>query len=485
MDKFTQISREVAISPDTDFNNDFVEVVSPSNHNEVLDKLLADITEVNIREVIGLPDEEDIRQKHILIAVSTHVLNIAKQRNWSLCQAWDYIYLYNGCYWKQCGKEDTRSLLIRAAVKMGIPPYDAAHYEFGDRLLKQFMSDAHLPAPETDKNKILINLQNGTAEFTPDGWKLRDFDKQDFIRYQLPFAYSPEADCPMFYRYLHRVLPDESARLVLQEFCGFIFTKYNLEKCLVLLGPGGNGKSVLFNIVNALIGKENILNYNIGLFSHEYNRSKLVDVLLNYSSEKGFDLSPDIFKALVSGEPLQAREPYGRPFTIHSPIKFIINCNELPRETESTEAYFRRFLILPFNVVIPDSEKDIELSDKIIRHELPGVFNWMIEGLLRIMQNKKFTPCESADLALSEFKKQSDSVELFIEEFGFKQAPDKTALADLYLFYKQFCKDDNYRALGKKRFSQRLESKGFERDRLSNGGTCFRMISETGLKNCF
>ncbi len=131
-----------------------------------------------------------------------------------------------------------------------------------------------------------------------------------------------------------------------------------------------------------------MLTYSMSSYSHEYSRAKLPDILLNYSSEKGTELNPDIFKALVSGEPLQARHPYGRVFTIRNTVRFIVNANELPKETEQTEAYFRRFLIIPFEVTIPESQRDIFLAEKIIKTELGGVFNWLLVGLNRIMVQK-------------------------------------------------------------------------------------------------
>lgn len=74
---------------------------------------------------------------------------------------------------------------------------------------------------------------------------------------------------------------------------------------------------------------------------------------------------------------------------------------------------------------------------------------------------------------LNDFRKQSDSVQRWIEENSYQPSEQKLALADLYNDYKQFCKDDNYRPLGKNRFSQRLETKGFERTRLNNGSIAF------------
>lgn len=223
-----------------------------------------------------------------------------------------------------------------------------------------------------------------------------------------------------------------------------------------------------------MVGKENLLTYSLGLFSHEYNRAKLTNVLLNYSSEKGTELNPDTFKALVSGEPLQAREPYGKSFTLRNKVRFIINANELPKETEQTEAYFRRFLIIPFDVKINDAVKDIHLADRIIKNELTGVFNWLLTGLNRLVDRDKFTECSKANTALSDFRKQSDSVALFTDEFNYiTSSTNKEALSDLYNRYKVFCGDDGYKPCGKNKFSTRLENKGFERTRLTGGASAF------------
>ena len=443
---------------------------------KVLEELLNEISTIETREYLNLPENVEVRQKHILVAVIKHLLEVAKEKKWNLAKVYDYVYVFNGEFWQQLDKEDLKSFLGIAAVNMGFPDYDVRHYEFRDKLLKQFLSDGYLPAPPRQPDKVLINLQNGTMEFTSTGWKLRDFNPKDFLTYQLPFRYDPEATCPLYDRYLSEVLPDESSRMVLQEFAGYIFTNLNLEKMLLLVGQGSNGKSVFFNIVSAIVGRENMLNFTLGMFGHEYNRAKLTNVLLNYSSEKGTELNPDTFKALVSGEPLQAREPYGKPFTLSNKVRFIINANELPRETEHTQAYFRRYLIVPFDVTIAEDKRDIDLADKIIASELSGVFNWLLQGLERILDQRKFTHCEASEKALEDFRLKSDSVALFLEELFLIQSESvKVPLFSLYKNYRSFCLDDGYRPVGKNKFSTRLEKKGFEKTRMNNGATAFFM----------
>jgi putative DNA primase/helicase len=430
-----------------------------------------------LRAEVGLPEEQTMREKHYQYAVVKALIDVSQKNKWNMRNLDDYVYVYNGQYWKQHLNKDIRKFLSDAAIKMGMPAYDAKPYTFVDGLMKQFLSDAHFPVPEPDDKKVLINLQNGTFEFTADGWKQKGFDPNDFMTYQLPFSYDPKAVCPIFDAYLLKVLPDECSQMVLQEFAGYIFTKLNLEKCLVLTGGGANGKSVFFNILNALVGRENALNFSMSLFNQETNRAKLTSVLMNYSSDTGFKLATETFKALVSGEPVQARELYCAPFTLRNKVKFLMNCNTLPRESENTHAYFRRFQIIPFEVTIPEAERDIKLAEKIIENELPGVFNWLLVGLERILKNMKFTHCEKGEQALADFKKKADTVLMFVEENNYLPGTNKMLLGTLYEEYVQFCKADGLIPSGKTLFSQELEKKGFTKLPRTNSGIYFAIES--------
>jgi putative DNA primase/helicase len=84
--------------------------------------------------------------------------------------------------------------------------------------------------------------------------------------------------------------------------------------------------------------------------------------------------------------------------------------NELPRDVEHNMAFFRRFLIMPFNETVPDGKEDPELAKKIIESELAGVFNWVLKGLRRLLARKKFTRCKLVEEALKSYQRESDSV---------------------------------------------------------------------------
>ncbi|WP_395049153.1 phage/plasmid primase, P4 family [Flavobacterium sp.] len=403
-----------------------------------------------------------LTKNHYLIICIEQLMKIATENNWGLCKKNGYIYLYNGSYWEEIDKERFQFFLGDVAMKMDVEKFRGKVYTFKEDLFKQFLSDAYLPVPDTKKDSIMINLQNGTFDISSTKQVLRNFDSNDFLTHQLPFEYNPKATAPMFQKYLDEVLPDKEKQRALAEFCGYIFinsSHLKLEKMLILYGTGANGKSVFFEIINALLGSENISNYSLQSLTDDkgYSRAKIGNKLVNYASEINGKLETDVFKQMASGEPIEARLPYGEPFILNNYSKLVFNCNELPKDVEHTNAYFRRFMIIEFDQTIPEERQDKQLPNKIIENELAGVFNWILSGLDRVLENKGFSKCDAVDNARINYQKQSDSVLLFIEEHGYKVSPtERILISDLYPLYKTFCMDDGYKALGKKNFIQRL-----------------------------
>lgn len=424
-----------------------------------------------------------LTKNHYLILCVEQLLKIAKENNWGLCKKHGFIYLYNGSYWTEIEKERFEFFLGDVALKLGVEKFRGKIHSFKEELFKQFMSDAYLPTPRPKKDNVLINLQNGTFEITSKKRKLREFDPKDFLTHQLPFEYLPLAKSPLFQKYLDQVIPDPDKQKVLAEYIGYLFVKpsvLKLEKMLILFGTGANGKSVFFEIISALLGAENVCNYSLQSLTNEngYYRAKIGDKLVNYASEINGRLESATFKQMASGEPLEARLPHRDPFTLHDYAKFIFNCNELPKDVEHTAAFFRRFLIIEFGISIPEEMQDKELATKIINAELSGVFNWILQGLDRLLINKKFTKCKAIEEAVNVYKSESDSAKMFMDEQGYERCVDTYIyLQDLYPQYRSFCIDEGAQPVKKSNFRKRLSHHGFHVKRTSKGYIVYAAIN--------
>ena len=405
-----------------------------------------------------------LTEKHLIILPVEQVVKLAEQYNWGLCKNLAFVYIYNGAYWTKVETQILQKFLGESAEKMGVSKWSSRYFDYRTKIEKQFICTAYLPTPEQQKNAVLINLRNGTFEVTPEGNRLRPFNREDFITYQLPFDYNPNATAPLFEMFLNHVLPDLDRQSVLAEFLGYIFvrTEYlKLEKALLLYGTGANGKSVFYDIVNALLGPENVSSYTLENLTQKegYYRAMISDKLVNYASEISDRANASYVKQLASGEDTDGRLPYGEPFIVKNYAKLIFNLNQLPRDVEHTNAYFRRLLIVLFEVTIPEAEQDKQLAKKIIESELSGVFNWVLQGLDRILKNKAFSDCTAINLAREEYAINSDNVRLFLDDNNYKSSPEHWILVkELYFSYRSYCIEDGCKPLNKHNFIKRLRA---------------------------
>lgn len=457
--------------------------VYPS-HEQVMENLLSLVEKVVFESKAELDsnnEKDTLKTRHYLIIVTEELLALATKNKWGLCRRYSVFYTFNGSCWKAIENDDLRAFLRKAAEKMGVKRFTARYFGFSKQLFEQFTETAYLAAPTSANDAVKINLANGTFEISPQCQKLRDPNSADFLTHQLPFAYDPTATAPIFQAFLDKVLPDKDCQSIVAEYLGYVFVqtaKLKLEKILLLRGVGANGKSVIFEIITALLGNENISHYSLRSLTVEpaYCRAHLGDKLLNYTSEIHGALETDTFKQLASGEPIEARLPHGQPFILRNYAKLVFNCNELPTDVEQTHAFFRRFLIIPFTVTIPEADQDRQLAAKIIASELSGVFNWVLEGLQRLLQQGGFTLSKAVNEQLDNYKQQSDSVRLFLtdNEYVVSTSPeDYVLLKEFYREYRTYCLEDGLYPVKKQNFHKRLETIGFRTERKNIGNVMF------------
>lgn len=447
------------------FSEDLQVKYTKKSQDEIIRELLSLVPKLDFFKIKYGNSEikgSKLNRSDYIVIVIDEILKVAAVNTWNICIKNGAIYLYNGQYWEQIDKPKFQNFLGRAAIKSGIEVNTAKYYAFKEQLYSQFVSAAYLEPPTASKGTTLINLLNGTFEITPQKQILRPFNAKDFLTHQLPFKYDPEAKAPIFKKFLDEVLTDKTKQEVLAEYLGYIFinpTVLKLEKVLILFGSGANGKSVVFEVVSALLGRENISGYSLQSLTNDngYYRAKIGDKLLNYASELNGKMETDVFKQMISGEPLEARLPYGEPFTLTQYAKLMFNCNTLPKDVEHTNAFFRRFLIIHFDKTIAEKDQDKDLANKIINNELSGVFNWVLNGLKRVLLQKGFTYSEAIESMKEVYENESDSVKSFIDEYGYKPSlRDTTLVKKMYDEYRAYCFEDGFKPVNKTNFKKRL-----------------------------
>jgi len=119
----------------------------------------------------------------------------------------------------------------------------------------------------------------------------------------------------------------------------------------------------------------------------------------------------------------------------------IVLANRLPPVRDSTNAWWERVTVLEFPVSIPPEKQVPNIEETWLndREERSGIINWALEGLKRLLKNKRFTETEALKQKIEEYQRWSQPVQYFINKycaFDIKLSIPKT---NLYDAYKEVC----------------------------------------------
>lgn len=291
----------------------------------------------------------------------------------------------------------------------------------------------------------------------------------DYVR---PFPYFEDSRCPLWKRFLNEVMPDEDEQACLQEFFGMCYldrSRLSVEKFAIFVGTGSNGKSVVFDVIKSVIGKDRVSYLSPDQLMNEKQVVSVLGKRLNFAPDirKGASFDSAL-KALSSGQDVAGWRLYAGTTVIKCP-PLVFALNEMPRFRDITSAFFRRVMLFSFDVTIPQERQDRGLADRIIREESSGVFHWMMEGLWRLQERMgEFTYCEKMANNLEALKRrvrnEENPVLQYLDNAGWSVEPlwvgqevSKVTATSIY--------DGMNHRISKDAITRELTSLGVRRDR--------------------
>ncbi|WP_052476118.1 phage/plasmid primase, P4 family [Cohnella kolymensis] len=278
---------------------------------------------------------------------------------------------------------------------------------------------------------------------------------------QLPVTYDQNAKCPQIETFLAEVLPADTIHTVL-EFIGYcLIMNAKYEKALMLTGTGANGNSTFIKLISTFLGKCNTTSIPLQeLADSRWKRADLQGTLLNSFadiSSRSLETS-SIFKAIVSGDEIDAERKGKDPFYFRPYAKMLFSANELPGSKDLSKAFMRRWSVVPFpNSFDYGKTADPDLIYKLTTpEELSGLLNLALDGLNRLQYNKEFTSSETTTAAIEIFLKEVDSVAAFVDDCCELEEKAECRTTVLYSRYRHWCEESGVHPLGRTHFNKRL-----------------------------
>ncbi len=325
---------------------------------------------------------------------------------------------------------------------------------------------------QLDRDLWLLNVENGTIDLRTG--ELKPHDPRDLITKLAPFEYDPNAEAPTFEAFLQRVLPSEALRRFVQRLVGYALTGDVSEQILPFLyGSGANGKSTLVNIIMAVLGDyaQQAAPELLTLKGHSHP-TELADLkgarfVASVEVEDGKRFAESLVKQITGGDRIKARFMKADFFEFDPTHKVLLVANHRPAVSGTDHAMWRRIKMIPFEVTIPEDERDPQLPEKL-RAEASGILAWAVRGCLDWQREGLGEPDE-VRTATEEYKVEQDVLAAFIEEACVVDPKASDTAGKLYSAYVDWCEETGESPETQRKFSTRLREKGFERREGTSG----------------
>ena len=371
--------------------------------------------------------------------------------------------------------------VVRSELTQGLRDQYSAHTmsETKDHLRgRTLVTEDEMGGPEW-----LIAAENCVIDL--DAERRRDHSPEFRFLSRLGCEFDPDAGCPRFRAFLNEVVPSDTERKKLQEYAGYTLHHWGLpyHKALFLVGPTASGKSTFLDAINAMLGEDTVASLTPQQLTGErFAGAELYGKWANIRNDIPAQTVKNTgeFKEITAGDQIKAEQKRKDPFWFEPNAKHLYAANELPSTETDDEAFYRRILLAPFPETVPEAERDKHLDDKL-EAELPGILNWAIEGLQRLVGNGGFTGDRAPGHTQDTWQKWSDSVSRFADAAIDDDGTEDIPKAKIYAAFLEYCRQEGIPSDTQHSLTRGLKQEGFADGRTYVDGSQERVFIDIGL----
>ena len=356
--------------------------------------------------------------------------------------------------------------------------------------VRQLLRSELIYKGEFNVNKKILNFPNGELEVQTG--ELKNHSRNNYSTIQMNYSFDAKAECPEWLKFIEDITDGARDRAdLIQEMFGYCLTHDNRhQKCFYLIGNGANGKSVLLNVLEAMVGEANTSHVEIAFLGSDFQRIKLATSMVNICNDIKTDVAgtASFFKAIVTGDTISGCFKGKDFFDFKPSCKMVFAANSMLSTRDIDGGFLRRICFINFPITFVtnpqrkhERTRDPELQKKLLR-ELPGILNWSLAGLKTLRDNNVFTNTADQERLIKELELVNDPIAAFIEEELLPNPDRFKAMQDrniIYRAYSRWCEESRSMPMSSRWFWPRLRQKV---NVIERRNACSREVSVT-LKN--
>ncbi len=321
----------------------------------------------------------------------------------------------------------------------------------------------------TERRKV-IHLANGVMVFTGAEAELRPFSPEYRSRNRSPIAFDENAKCDRFLNELVLPAVHRDDVELLQKIAGMLLLGYNRAQCFLILdGEAGRGKTQFANVMQGLVGMENVTQLRTKFLGERFEMFRYLKRTLLV----GVDVEPDFLstkgaaniKGLVGGDFFDAEQKGGTgSFPVQGMFNVIVTSNARLRVRLQGDlgAWRRRLIIVRFEAP-PPARKIPDFGNHLIKTEGSGILNWALQGAQKLLGE---IPDEGGNIVMTprqhgvvdSLLAESDSLRHFLREALVVHEHLDVTVTELIESYAAYCPERKWRAMPINEVQAQLET---------------------------
>lgn len=237
---------------------------------------------------------------------------------------------------------------------------------------------------------------------------------------------------------------------------------YPIHTVITMIGSGRNGKSQYQKIIENLFGKQNLTSTELDvLIDNRFESAKLYKKLVCSMGETNFGMiqKTSLLKKLCGGDLIGYEFKNKMPFTDHNYAKIIINTNSLPPSGDTTDGFYRRWLIISWNNCFPEGKDIVNIIPEL---EYENLCFKLILVLKELLERGNFTNQGSIEERKQRYIMASNPISIFLSEKCIISDSSYCKAKDLYHAYLTYLNENKRRIVKRKEFNQILAEEGFQ-----------------------
>jgi putative DNA primase/helicase len=348
---------------------------------------------------------------------------------------------------------------------------------FANDVVNKIEMDTFIEMEDFFQNKYIdeVPVLNGLLNLKTK--ELSPFDPKKIFFNKIQAKYNPLAKCPTITKHFLDVLKNENDVKVMFEIFGFLLYKdYFIEKAIMFMGDGRNGKGKTIDLMKRFLGADNCC--SVSLKALEEGGFRIWDLFGKMGNLAG-DLSSTSLKDTSTLKQTTGRDLIGADRKNLSTINFvnyakhIFACNELPRVYDFSRGFWERWILFEFPYTFVKKEvfeglgeeekKKYRIMNPFIvetlttEEELSGLLNEAIEGLHRILKQKDFSYSVGVNEVKRFWVRKSDSFTAFAMDSLIEEPNSVISKDEMRKKFHKYCKKFNLRGASDKNIKVVLE----------------------------